>query len=212
MLESTTGNPLKRSRELYGLEINELGNLDPPTKRSKTWLDHMILSESTFVSTTATRIIYPLPKSRKVLQAIKISLAPLPTRAEAGRAADAKLKVAMSNRRKTNRSNQLELSKGSGQAASLAASLESPLSSTVSMCNPSTVITTISAVDITVFVIHEDTVDEEIGNLLAHSANALDISDHETRIEVKKDQENVPPTDENHAVDSAIIVSAETGW
>lgn len=204
MLGSTTGNPLKRSRELSGLDINELGNVDPPTKRSKTWLDHMIQSKSTLIPTTATRIIYPLPKPRRVFQATKISFATLPTRAVAGRAAGAKLKVAMSNRRKTNRSNQLELSKVSVQAASLAASLEATLSSTVSSCNPSVAITTLSAVDIPAFKIHEDTADEEMGILLTHSAKALDISDDETRIAAKMDcgKENVPPMDDNNAVAS----------
>ncbi|MCJ1422630.1 hypothetical protein MMC29_000510 [Sticta canariensis] len=65
----------------------------------------------------------------------------------------------MSNHRKTIQSNQLKISKGSSQAASLAASLGAALPTTVSSCNPSVAITTLSAVDTTVFEIQEDTAD-----------------------------------------------------
>ena len=144
MLGSTSGNPLKRSWKLSGLDINELEKVDPPTKRSKTWRDHMVQSKSPLVPKTANRMIYPLPKLRTVLQATKPSFAPLATRTEARRA----------------------------------------------------------AVDATSFRIHEDTADEEMGNLLTHSANALDISGDETQIAAKMDRgkENVPPTDDSHAV------------
>lgn len=204
MLGSATGNPLKRSRELSGLYINESESFDPPTKRNKTWLDHTIQSKSAYALTTATQIVYPLRKPRGVLQATKISFAPLPIRTEAGRAAGARLKVAMSNRRKTDQSNQLKLSERSGQSATPAVSLEATLSNTIAPCNPGVAITTLSAVDTTVFKIHEDTADEEMGNLLTHSANALDISNDETRIAAKMDRgkENVLPTDDNHAIAS----------
>ncbi|MCJ1428745.1 hypothetical protein MMC29_006656 [Sticta canariensis] len=144
MLGSTIGNPLKRSRNLSGFDIDELENVNPPTKRSKTWRDHTIDSKSTFPK-TATRIIYPLPKLRGVLQAAKPSFAaPAATRTEARRA----------------------------------------------------------AVDAETFQIHEDTADEEMGNMLTHSANALDISGDETQLAAKMDRgkENVPPTDDSHAV------------
>lgn len=149
ILGSTTRNPLKRSRELSGLDIDELGKVDQPSKRSKTGLDHMIRSKSTStVSTIATRTKYPLPKPRKVLQAT--------------------------------------------------------LSRALPSCNLSVAISTLPVVDTTVFEIHEDTADEEMSNMLTHSANALDISDDETRIAAKMDRgkENVPPTDNNHAVAS----------
>ncbi|MCJ1423155.1 hypothetical protein MMC29_001036 [Sticta canariensis] len=210
MLESTTENPLKRSLNLSGLDINDLRNVDLPTKKSRIWRDHMIQSKSVFVPTTATRIIYPLPKPRRFLQATKPSSAPLPTRAEAGRAAGARLRVAMSNRRKKNRSSQLKISKGSGQAAPLAASLDATILNAVSSCNPSVAITTLSAVDNTVFKIHEDMADEEMSNLFTHSTNALDIFKDETQITAKMDRgkENIP---HSHAVASiSTAISAGT--
>lgn len=145
----STRNPLQRSREFSGLDVDELGKVDQPTKRSKTGLDHRIQSKSTStVPTIATRTIYPLPKPRRVLRAT--------------------------------------------------------LPSAVSSCNLSVALSTLPAVDTAVFEIHEDTADEEMGNLLTHSTNALDISDDETRIAAKMDRgkENVPPTDNNHAVAS----------
>lgn len=144
MLGSTARNPLKRSWNLSGLDTNAGENVDPPAKRSKTWGDHMIQSKSTQFPKTATRMIYPLPKARRVLQAAKTPFTPLPKRVEA-------------------------------------------------RC---------AAVDATSFQIHEDTADEEMSNILTHSANALDISAIETQIVAKMDRgkENVAPTDDSHAV------------
>lgn len=47
------------------------------------------------------------------------------------------------------------------------------------------------------FEIHEDTVQEELGNLIEHSTCTLDISDDESRQAVKDDRgkENIPPLD-----------------
>lgn len=143
MLGSTARNPLKRSRNLSGLDNNEFENVDPPTKKSKTGRDHMIQSRSTFVM-TAIQIKYPHPKLHRGIPATKTSFAPISKRVEKRRA----------------------------------------------------------AVGDPIFQIHEETVDEEMGNILTHSANALDISGDETQISAKMDcgKENIPPTEDSQAV------------
>jgi len=47
------------------------------------------------------------------------------------------------------------------------------------------------------FDIHEDTIDEELGNLMQFSTQTLDISDDESRLAAKDDRgkENIPPAD-----------------
>ena len=57
----------------------------------------------------------------------------------------------------------------------------------------------------TILQIHEETADEQMGNILTHSANALDISGDETQVLAKMDcgKENIPPTDDSHAVGPA---------
>ena len=60
------------------------------------------------------------------------------------------------------------------------------------------------------FVIHEDTKDDELTNLMEHSTNTLDISDDESSASKgdKDNKENIPPTDGPAAVVSATPVTA----
>lgn len=62
------------------------------------------------------------------------------------------------------------------------------------------------------FNIHEDSKGEEVDIIIGHSANALDISDDESRVAAKNDRgkENIPPSDGTLVAMSAVAISAPT--
>lgn len=181
--------------------------LSPPSKKNKSDLDDIIKSKSssfvlTTVKGTTSRQINPLPSTRRFSQAAKAAptFTSVPAHASVGRPA-AKLRGVMSNRRKTARINPPDFSNGSGQGAILPFSLDTALSGTVTSYGTNT--TTKHKLNDTVpkawrFVIHEDTEDQEMGNLLEHSTCTLDISDDESCVRAKNDRgkENIPPTDD----------------
>ena len=60
------------------------------------------------------------------------------------------------------------------------------------------------------FEIHEDTIEEELGNLMEHSTCTLDISDDESRQAAKDDRgkENIPPLDYPGSLSHSIATTA----
>lgn len=206
MFGPVAGNPLKRCRELSGLDDEGLGRADPPSKKSKTFLNHIIQKNSTSSVRTIVRDVVPHPKPGRFLQAG--TLASLPTRAEAARVSALKVKGVMFNHRKMTEINRFDFPIGIGQGVTLSITvpLATTLSGTVKSQEPNVPIKPVFMRDDTVFEIHADTADEEMENLLTHSANSLDIADDETRIAAKSDRgnENVPPTDGIYAVGTAI--------
>ncbi|KAI4129513.1 MAG: hypothetical protein LQ347_003756 [Umbilicaria vellea] len=57
------------------------------------------------------------------------------------------------------------------------------------------------------FEIHEDTVEEELGNLMEHSTCTLDISDDESRqtVKDKRGKENIPPLDYSGSLSHPVV-------
>lgn len=195
-------NALKRPYDPSALHDGDSENVDPMlmplSKKSKSGLEDIILSKSsqfavTTMRDTPARPIRPLPASRQAAKPTPASFTSKPPPASAGRL-PTKLKGVMSKRRKTTRINPPNFSIGSVQGSSLPFSLDTALSGTVSSYK-----TTASAKHM--FVIHEDTEDQEMENLFNHSTQTLDISDDESRAGGRDDRgkENIPPVDAMYA-------------
>ena len=180
----STENPLKRSYQSSGLDDGDFENVDPalvlsPSKKVKYGLDDISRLKSpysvfkTTKYTTTLRVKYPLHSIRRKATWIN----PLPF---------------------TNVSAQ-RTSQPSGFDAFVSGAVTS------SLLNVETKPLHVGNDTVPAgwkFDIHEDTKDEETGNLLIHSATTLDISDDEARTNVKADRgkENVPPRDGSCAV------------
>lgn len=142
----------------------------------------------------------------------QISTTPVSIHAEVVRVSACRLpkksSAHLSIRRKATWIKPPHFSKVSVQGASPPSLLDAPLSGAVTSSLPNVEIKPPHMLDDTVptgwkFDIHEDTKDEEIGNLVIHSATTRDISSDTAGINAKADRgkENILPTDGIYAVD-----------
>ncbi|MCJ1428183.1 hypothetical protein MMC29_006091 [Sticta canariensis] len=204
------GNSLKRSYQSSGLDDKDFESIDPAvvlpsSKRVKYGLDNITQLNSPYSVLAATHSIttlckkYPLSANRRIAQVLnptQISTTPVSKRAEVVRVSTGRLPKERSShlfiRRKATGINPPRFSNVSTQGVSQPSLVDAPLSDAPN--------------------IHEDTKDEEMGNMLVHSATTWDISDDKTGINAKANQgkENVLSTDGICAVDP-MSTAASTG-
>lgn len=195
-------NALKRPYEPSSLHDGDVENVDPTlmplSKKSKSGLEDIILSKSSqFIVTTMgdkpARPIRPLRTSRQATMPTPTSFTSKPPPTSTGRLPN-KLKGVMSKRLKTTRINPPNFTIDNGQASTLPFSLDAALSGTVSSYKATTPARHM-------FVIHEDTKDQEMENLFNHSTETLYISDDEGRPGGRdgRGKENIPPADAMYA-------------
>ena len=222
-LPTTLSSPLKRRYSPPTFDDVDCENIDPsifcsPTKKSKNFdgapikpskgsqfvLTNVSPTPSTLTKPTinTTRLDPPQPPLGEKRKTAKPSSAP----AAAGRSPKSK-RIGILSRRRISSSPFTRIDPpmfaGSRSQDAVPFSIDAALSGTVSSYTPkpqpqveaSTLENTVPKG--WMFEIHEDTVEEELGNLMQHSTCTLDISDDESRHAVKDDRgkENIPPLD-----------------
>ena len=210
-LPVTLASPVKR-RYTPTFDDVDTENIDPsllasPTKKAKNdagypskpaKVSHFVLKQPDSAPAVVTRsIITPrrLENARSTRKIIGSNSAP----AAAGRSPKSK-RVGILSRRRVSSSPFTRVDPPSyGLTNGLPFSIDAALAATVPQAKPEPVTSTL---DVSVpkgwlFDIHEDTPDEELGNLMQHSTQTLDISDDEERKAAKDDRgkENIPPAD-----------------
>ena len=190
-------SPSKKSKNLDGAPVK-------PSKGSQFTLTSVSPAPTTFTkpTITPTRLDTPQPPAGQKRKTAKPSSAP----AAAGRSPKSK-RIGILSRRRVSSSPFTRIDPpmfaGSRSQDAVPFSIDAALSGTVSSYKPkpqpqveaSTLEDSIPKG--WMFEIHEDTVEEELGNLMEHSTCTLDISDDESRQAVKDDRgkENIPPFD-----------------
>jgi hypothetical protein len=183
-------SPSKKSKNIEGL----------PVKAAKPF--NFVLKQSGSSSlSTARSVITP-----KRLESARKNVAPLatssaPTLAPAGRSPKSK-RVGILSRRRVSASPFTRIDPptfGLGSNA-IPLSIDAALSGSISSYKPKNETIKVPTLEESmpagwVFDIHEDTPDEELGNLMEFSTQTLDISDDENRLAERDDRgkENVPP-------------------
>lgn len=234
LIQPTVGIPLKRPYQSSGLDDKDFENIDPAlvlpsSKRVKYGFDHITQLHSPYSVLTATqntttlRKKYPLPSTRRIAQVhnpAPISTTPVSKHAEVVRVSTSRLPRKRSGHlsvhQKTTWINPPYFSNVSAQGVSQPSLLDVFLSDAVTSSLSNLNIKPLHMRDITIpaawFNIHEDTKDEEMGNLLIHSATTLDISDDKAGINAKANRgmEDVLSTDSICAV-YAMSTAASSG-
>ena len=210
-LPVTLASPVKR-RYTPSFDDVDTENIDPtllasPTKKAKNdagypvkpaRVSHFVLKQGNSAPAIVTRpIITPrrLENARSTRKIIGSNSAP----AAAGRSPKSK-RVGILSRRRVSSSPFTRVDPPSyGSTNGLPFSIDAALAATVPQAKPEPVTSTLdeSVPKGWLFDIHEDTPDEELGNLMQHSTQTLDISDDEERKAAKDDRgkENIPPAD-----------------
>ena len=210
-LPVTFASPVKR-RYTPSFDDVDTENIDPtllasPTKKAKNdagypvkpaKVSHFVLKQGDSVPTIGTRpTITPrrLENARSTRKTVGSNSAP----AAAGRSPKSK-RVGILSRRRVSSSPFTRVDPPSyGLTNGLPFSIDAALAATVPQAKAEPVISTLdeSVPKGWLFDIHEDTPDEELGNLMQHSTQTLDISDDEERKAAKDDRgkENIPPVD-----------------
>ena len=192
---------------------NDSENVDPnlfSSKKSKN-LDGLPIKASkpsAFVLKASNST--PAMTPRKIMTPKRLSLSttakPAPYSAPAGRSPKSKRSGALSRRRISASPFTRVDPPSFGQSSSLPFSIDAALSGTIPSYTPlstksATPAAPTLAVDVSSmprswqFEIHEDTPDEELGNMMEFSTQTLDISDDESKVleRADKGKENIPP-------------------
>ena len=209
----TLASPVKRRYSPPSFDDIDSENVDPsllasPSKKAKNLagypvkpakVSHFVLKQADSAPASIARPIIT-PRRLETARSTRKVTGPNSAPAAAGRSPKSK-RVGILSRRRVSSSPFTRIDPPAyGLSNGLPFSIDAALAATVPSHKPEPV--AVSTLDESVpkgwlFDIHEDTPDEELGNLMQFSTQTLDISDDEGRVAEKDDRgkENIPPSE-----------------
>ena len=215
-LPVTLSSPVKRRHSPSFDEVDS-ENIDPlhfksPSKKAKNFdgypiktgkASHFVLKSDNSSFASVSRPIITPKRLESARSITRKPVAPSSAPPAAGRSPKSKRAGILSRRRVSSSPFTRVDPPSFGGSNGLPFSIDAALSGTVASYKPEPVQNAaVSTLEESVpngwmFDIHEDTVDEELGNLMQFSTQTLDISDDESRLAAKDERgkENIPPVD-----------------
>jgi hypothetical protein len=205
----STSGPVKRPRTPDDFADLDSENIDPsvyasPSKKSKGLEGSAIKPKSQFVLKSVQSPIVTRPIATPKRLSVSTKITPSSAPAPAGRSPKSK-RAGILSRRRVSSSPFTRIDPPSGLSDTsngLPFSIDAALSGTVPSYAPTPKPTIASTLEESVpgnwlFEIHEDTPEEELGNLVQFSTQTLDISDDESKVRERDERgkENIPPSE-----------------